>query len=203
MSTVGQYNTISIIFLVMFIGLGVDFAVHLSLKYQELANTESRDTALTQASRSLGPALFLCGLTSAIGFLSFVPTPYRGLAEMGIISAGGMLIAVFVTLTFIPAFFSVTKKPNTVESLFFANFLTKLHQQRSKEIAYVTIVIIIIAGLGAGKAEFDYSTLSLKNPNSEAMSTLKELQDKGLVTDYTLFILRTAQQKRKAKNRNF
>ena len=104
---------------------------------------------------------------------------------MGIISAGGMLIAVFVTLTFIPAFFSVTKKPNTVESLFFANFLTKLHQQRSKEIAYVTIVIIIIAGLGAGKAEFDYSTLSLKNPNSEAMSTLKELQDKGLVTDYT------------------
>ncbi len=189
MSAVGQYNTISIIFLVMFIGLGVDFAVHLSLKYQELANTESRDTALTEASRSLGPALFLCGLTSAIGFLSFVPTPYRGLAEMGIISAGGMLIAVFVTLTFIPAFFSVTKKPKTVERLFFANFLTRIHQQRSKEIAYVTIVIIIIAGLSAGKAEFDYSTLSLKNPNSEAMSALKELQDKGLVTDYTLFYI--------------
>ena len=189
MSTVGQYNTISIIFLVMFIGLGVDFAVHLSLKYQELANKELRDTALTHASRSLGPALFLCGLTSAIGFLSFVPTPYRGLAEMGIISAGGMLIAVFVTLTFIPAFFSMTKKPNKNKSLFLANFLTRLHQQRSKEIAYVTIVIIIISGLSAGRAEFDYSTLSLKNPNSEAMSTLKELQDNGLVTDYTLFYI--------------
>ena len=199
MSTVGQYNTISIIFLVMFIGLGVDFAVHLSLKYQELARSESQEAALTEASRSLGSALFLCGLTSAIGFLSFVPTPYRGLAEMGIISAGGMLIAVFVTLTFIPAFFSVTEKPKKAESLVFSGFLAKLHQDRSKETAYVTIITIIIVGLAAMKAEFDYSTLSLKNPRSEAMSVLNELQEKGLVTDYTLFYI--ADNAEEAKNK--
>lgn len=199
MSTVGQYNTISIIFLVMFIGLGVDFAVHLSLKYQELARSESQEGALTEASRSLGSTLFLCGLTSAIGFLSFVPTPYKGLAEMGIISAGGMLIAVFVTLTFIPAFFSVTEKPKKAESLVFSGFLAKLHQERSKETAYVTIITIIIVGLAAMRAEFDYSTLSLKNPRSEAMSVLKELQEKGLVTDYTLFYI--ADNAEEAKNK--
>ena len=199
MSTVGQYNTISIIFLVMFIGLGVDFAVHLSLKYQELARSESKEAALREASRSLGSALFLCGLTSAIGFLSFVPTAYKGLAEMGIISAGGMLIAVFVTLTFIPAFFSVTKKPKKAESLIFSKSLARLHQDRSKETAYATIMVIILVGLGAMKAEFDYSTLSLKNPDSEAMSALKELQESGLVTDYTLFYI--AENAEEAKNK--
>ena len=199
MSTVGQYNTISIIFLVMFIGLGVDFAVHLSLKYQELARSESKEAALREASRSLGSALFLCGLTSAIGFLSFVPTAYKGLAEMGIISAGGMLIAVFVTLTFIPAFFSVTKKPKKAESLIFSKLLARLHQDRSKETAYATIMVIILVGLGAMKAEFDYSTLSLKNPDSEAMSALKELQESGLVTDYTLFYI--AENAEEAKNK--
>ena len=118
---------------------------------------------------------------------------------MGIISAGGMLIAVFVTLTFIPAFFSVTEKPKKAESLVFSGFLAKLHQDRSKETAYVTIITIIIVGLAAMKAEFDYSTLSLKNPRSEAMSVLNELQEKGLVTDYTLFYI--ADNAEEAKNK--
>ena len=114
MSTVGHKYYLDY-FSGMFIGLGVD-CVHLSLKYQELTKTESRDTALTQASRPRASTFSL-----AIGFLSFVPTPYRGLAEMGIISAGGMLIAV-LSHSCLSQLFSVTKKPNKVKSLFSQTF---------------------------------------------------------------------------------
>ena len=106
---VGSYNALSLIFVVMFFGLGVDFAVHFVLRMREAAqvvkNNGSQDdqTAAQIAIADIGPALLLCTLTSMIAFLSFAPTAYRGLGELGIISAGCMAIACVLTLTLLPA----------------------------------------------------------------------------------------------------
>ena len=46
----------------------------------------------------------LCAsLATAAGFLAFVPTAFSGVAELGLIAGGGMLIAFICTLTFLPA----------------------------------------------------------------------------------------------------
>lgn len=194
MLTVGQYNTISIIFLVMFIGLGVDFAVHLCLKYQEaLADghdqTDQKTNALIETGRELGPAIALCGVTSAIGFLAFVPTEYIGLAEMGIISGGGMIIAVAISLTLIPAFFALVNEPRAPTDMPFVHTMTSLVANHSKATATVTLIVAVILTGIASQATFDYSTLSLKDPDSEAMTTLRELQDENIMTDYALTYL--------------
>ena len=55
---------------------------------------------------SVGIALVLCALTTSIGFYVFVPTDYLGVAELGLISGTGMLIILFLTLTFFPALFT-------------------------------------------------------------------------------------------------
>ncbi|MBO6702060.1 MAG: MMPL family transporter [Pseudomonadales bacterium] len=186
MLTVGAYNTISIIFLVMFIGLGVDFAVHLCLKYQEARTELCKTEALIGTGHELGPAIALCGVTSAIGFLAFVPTDYIGLAEMGIISGGGMIIAVMISLTLIPAFFAVVSDPRPPTDLPFVGAMTNIVADHSKTTAYVTLTLAVILTAIASQASFDYSTLSLKDPESEAMTTLQELQDEDVITDYAL-----------------
>ena len=186
MLTVGQFNTISIIFLVMFIGLGVDFAVHLCLKYQEVRAGTDKISALVETGWKLGPTIALCGLTSAIGFLAFVPTEYIGLAEMGIISGGGMAIAVLVSLTLIPAFFTVVSDPRGPVDLPFANLMTNMVADHSRATAYVTLALAAVLAAIASQASFDYSTLSLKDPESDAMTTLRELQDEDIITDYAL-----------------
>ncbi len=186
MLAVGQYNTISIIFLVMFIGLGVDFAVHLCLRYQEATSKEGKHEALIDMSVSLGPAIMLCGVTSAIGFLSFAPTEYIGVAEMGIISGGGMIIAVVVSLTLIPAFFAVTKVPSPAAPLPFSTSLSTTLASRPEKVAYATLAFAVILAVGASQARFDYSTLAIKNPDSEAMTTLKELISEDIITDFAL-----------------
>ncbi|MFP6808702.1 MAG: MMPL family transporter [Pseudomonadales bacterium] len=183
---VGQYNTISIIFLVMFIGLGVDFAIHLSLRYQEDLLQHDTKGALVSTNRDLGPAITLCGITSAIGFLSFVPTEYVGLAELGIISGGGMLIAVFVSLTVIPAFFTVVKKPVAMPQTVALNSISELLHQYRHAIIAVTFVIGGLAAYVAKDTYFDYSTLSLKNQGSEAMTTFRDLQERDVITDYAI-----------------
>lgn len=186
MFTVGQYNTISILFLVMFIGLGVDFAIHFCLKYQESLTGHDKSAAIIDAGTKLGPALMLCGLTSALGFLSFLPTEYVGIAEMGIISGSGMIFAVFLSLTLIPAFFAVTAKPQPPVRLPYAAPMSAFVTARPRQTAWMTIALASILAVISTHARFDYSTLSLKDPHSEAMTTLKELHDEDIVTDYAL-----------------
>jgi len=186
MLAIGHYNTISVMFLVMFIGLGVDFAIHLCLKYQESLSTTDKHSALVDASEKLGTALVLCGITSGVGFLAFVPTEYIGLRELGIISAGGMVIAVVVSLTLIPAFFAVTAEPLAITDLPLADRLSAMVTDKAKTTSVITLLSVGIFALIASNASFDYSTLSLKDPASEAMTTLQELHDEDIVTDYVL-----------------
>jgi hypothetical protein len=186
MIAIGQYNTISIIFLVMFIGLGVDFAVHLCLKFQEARLRLDKMSALIETGTELGPAIMLCGVTSAIGFLAFVPTEYIGLGEMGIISGGGMIIAVVLSLTVIPAFFALSGDPRPATNVPFANLLSRIVAKNSKRTSYITLSLAAVLALIATQARFDYSTLSLKDPKSEAMATLIELQREDIITDFAL-----------------
>ena len=186
MMAIGQYNTISIIFLVMFIGLGVDFAVHLCLKYQESRLRLDKMSALIESGTELGPAIMLCGVTSAIGFLAFVPTEYIGLGEMGIISGGGMIIAVVVSLTLIPAFFAISGDPPPATDIPFASLLSRAVADKPKQTSYITLGVAIVLALIASQSTFDYSTLSLKDPKSEAMATLRELQREDIITDFAL-----------------
>ena len=103
--TIGELNLISIAFAILFIGLGVDFAIHFGMAFADerrdggLLNAE----ALAAAIDAIGASLVLCGFTTAIGFLVFLPTEYRGVAELGAIAGAGMFIILFLTLTLFPA----------------------------------------------------------------------------------------------------
>ena len=184
--TVGQYNTISIVFLVMFIGLGVDFAIHLSLRYQEAIGSQPKKDALLSTSLKVGPAISLCGFTSALGFLAFVPTEYLGLAELGIISGGGMIIAVAVSLTVIPAFFAIVDEPDHLPRPVYLSVLSDLLYRYRKAVVVMTFAVAGLVTYVAKDAYFDYSTLSLKDQNSEAMTTFRELQQEDVITEYAI-----------------
>ncbi len=192
MLSVGEYNTLSLVFIVMFFGLGVDFALHFSLRYQEAVNRGDLDIAhaLAKSTGSVGRAISLCSLTTALGFLCFYPTAYEGLADLGIISAGGMFIACFLTFTFLPAFYARFGAPRAHEM----DLPTSEGVVRWL-MGHRLIVVVVIAALGMGaallasRASFDYSTLALKDPNSESMLTLRELQREELSTDYQLVVV--------------
>ena len=111
---VGHLNPVSVAFGVLYIGLGVDYAIHLTLRYREaIESGRAHLDALSEAASDVGSSLVLCTLTTAIGFYAFVPTPYRGVSELGLISGTGMFIGLFVSLTVLPALLSVVPLPPT------------------------------------------------------------------------------------------
>ena len=102
--SVGYLNMISVAFAVLFIGLGIDYAVHVVLRFAEhRAKGESGSDAAVNAVRKTGPALALCTVTTALAFLAFTPTDFVGMAQLGIIAAGGLVIAFVASITLVPA----------------------------------------------------------------------------------------------------
>ncbi len=197
---VGSFNTLALIFVVMFFGLGVDFSVHFALRMREGMVPGAREDAEVHVVREIGPALFLCMLTSSIAFLSFVPTAYRGLGELGIVSAGGMLIAFFLTMTLLPAFFSVFGMPLPIPGK--AGSWRRRLRFRAAPVLIAVGLASLVALWFARDLRFDYSVLALRDPDTEAMSTLLELQDAGITTDYSISVLaRNAGEARSLKQR--
>ncbi len=62
--------------------------------------------------RRAGAPLTLAALATAAGFLSFLPTVYKGVSELGLIAGVGMLIAFTTSITLLPALLSVLKPPS-------------------------------------------------------------------------------------------
>ena len=192
MLAVGEYNTLSIIFLVMFFGLGVDFAIHFSLRYQEAVNVsdDAAVQALQDSAGSVGGAIVICTITTALGFLGFWPTDYQGLADLGVISAGGMLVAAFLTFTFLPAFYAAVGsiRPHVIDIPTSDRLVSWLIRRRIGVIVAIAIAALS-AVFSASQAKFDYSVLALKDPDAQSMRTLRELQAGNIATDYSLNIL--------------
>ena len=183
--TVGSYNVLSLIFVVMFFGLGVDFAVHFALRVREAAGEGKLEDACRTAVNDIGPALVLCMITSMVAFLSFSPTAYRGLAELGVISAGGMFVAFGLTITLFPALFSiygVPPRPGTK----FPKFELKLNPA---PVLIAVTALSLVAFYHAREVRFDYSVLAMRDASTEAMTTLLELQEEQIVTDYSISVL--------------
>ncbi|MCC5873451.1 MAG: MMPL family transporter [Gammaproteobacteria bacterium] len=194
MLAVGQFTTLSIIFLVMFFGLGVDFAIHYALRVQEaLARPDEQAAPEAAAANHVGGAIALCTLTSSIGFLAYLATDYRGLAELGAISAGGMVIALLLTFTVIPACFGLFGRPRALAVAGrIAGSASPPGSRLTSNARWVfaaTAVFALLAAWQASHMRFDYSVLALRNPDAESMVTLAELKSAGEFTDYSLSVL--------------
>ena len=89
---------------ILLIGLGVDYAIHLTSRYrEEIGEGETVDGAMTGAVSSVGIALFLATITTVIGFLTNIFNPVPALKDFGILAAVGIVVAFLLMLTFVPA----------------------------------------------------------------------------------------------------
>jgi uncharacterized protein len=172
---IGRLNLISVTFAVLFVGLGVDFGIHLALRYREaLEGRGEHGAALRSATAGVGGPLSLSALCAAVGFLAFVPTDYRGLAELGIISAAGMAIAWLASLTLLPALLELmplASRPRPPPRRQAFQFV-----QRHPRIVVAVAALGALAALSApARLAFDFNPLNLKDPESESVRTFRAL----------------------------
>ena len=175
---VGTLNLISVYFAVLFVGIGVDFGIQYSVRYRaERHEFDDLRAAVLQAGKYVGAPLTLAAGATAAGFLSFLPTDYRGVSELGLIAGFGMLIAFATSITVLPALIRLFNPPGEPDQLGFSSLAPVdrfLERQRIPIIAGTAIVVI--AGLPLLYwLRFDFNPINLRDPKSESVATYLEL----------------------------
>ncbi|HVY59623.1 MAG TPA: MMPL family transporter [Xanthobacteraceae bacterium] len=176
---VGALNLISIAFAVLFVGIGVDFAIQYSVRYRsERFKNDNLQGALLSAAERVGAPLTLAAVATAAGFLSFLPTVYRGVSELGQIAGAGMIIAFIMSVTLLPALLMLLKPPGEKEPLGFS-FLAPVDRftERHRTAILIGTAIVVIAGLPLLYfLRFDFNPIHLRNPKVESIATFLDLR---------------------------
>jgi hopanoid biosynthesis associated RND transporter like protein HpnN len=115
---VDALNLISVAFAVLFVGLGVDFGIQFAVRYRsERFKYGDLPTALRSSAEKVGAPLTLAAAAVAAGFLSFFPTDYKGVSELGQIAGVGMLLAYVTSVTVLPALLTILHPPGEEEAI--------------------------------------------------------------------------------------
>lgn len=176
---VGALNLISIAFAILFVGLGIDFGIQFGMRFRELRRVRpGTGTALLATARALALPLTLAATATAFGFLAFLPTAYRGVAELGQIAGVGILcVALPACLTVLPALIRITDPPAGLLAPGYPWLAGIDHalQAHRKTVLAVTLALVAAGIPLLWRLEFDFDPLHLKNPGSESMATLASL----------------------------
>jgi hopanoid biosynthesis associated RND transporter like protein HpnN len=176
---VGSLNPISIAFAVLFVGIGVDFGIQFSVRYRaERYEVDDLRAALMNAARHVGVPLTLAAAATAAGFLSFLPTDYKGVSELGQIAGVGMIIAYFTSITLLPALLAVLNPPGEKEPLGYASLApVDSFMERHRVAIIVGTAVVTLGGLPLLYfLQFDFNPINLRSPKVESIATFLDLR---------------------------
>jgi uncharacterized protein len=175
---VGAFNLISVSFAVLFVGIGVDFGIQFSVRYRaERHAVDNLRNALLHAGKRAGIPLMLAAGATAAGFLSFLPTDYQGISELGLIAGLGMLIAFATSITVLPALITLFNPPGEPEPLGYSA-LAPVDEflERHRIAIIVGTAIVVAAGLPLLYwLHFDFNPINLRSSKVESVATYLEL----------------------------
>src|SRR5262249_32600997 len=179
LAMVGTLNPISVAFAVLFVGIGVDFGIQFGVRYRaEPYGATARPPAWANAARHAGVPLTLAAAATAAGFLSFMPTDYRGVSELGQIAGVGMIIAFIVSITLLPALLTLMNPYGEKEPLGYSS-LAPVHRfmERHRIPIIVGTALVSLGGLPLLYfLQFDFNPMNLRSPHVESIATYLDLR---------------------------
>jgi hopanoid biosynthesis associated RND transporter like protein HpnN len=172
-----RFNVISVAFIPLFVGMGIDLGIQFSVRYrsERSAGGEVR-AALVATGRTMGKSLTLAAVAIGAGFLAFTPTAYYGVSQLGVIAGLGLLTALALNLSLLPALIAITRSRGVA---------VRPAAQLAMIDAYVLGHRGLVVGTGVVAAmacaallplvQFDFNPIHLRSPAVESVATLDDL----------------------------
>lgn len=181
-------TSISVAVLPLILGIGIDYSIHFSRRYQEeLKKGKSVIHSIGSTMKHTGTAIFLTSLTTAIAFSSNITSGVSVVRDFGLICALGVIYAFILTITF----------HSGVRFLIDRNLRNPLLRDK-KKIPYIdmamahasvtvnkrpTIVIVIIIGItiaslyGAYNIDTEFGVEALLPENWSTMQAAEKIRN--------------------------
>ena len=129
--------------------LGTVYSLHLVAEYADVAaqGGTPRDVVL-ETLRRTGPPIVITAGTTMLGFLSLAVSPLPSIRDMGVFSSLGILVALLLSLTFVPALLSRFRLPARKSQAPGRDVAGVLHAAGRLAIRWRWSVIAVCAALG-------------------------------------------------------
>ncbi len=173
---IGHLNILSVTFAPLLLGLGIDYGIHWFARYQEeerINPGQPRKEIVEAVMLQLGPGILIAGVTAALSFLPLAFTGFKGLAELGVITAMGMVMTTMTTLCVLPTLtllFDRSPRRTSIQST--AGTRTVFYILTPKRTGLFLAVggLLVVASLiGARKVSFDLNLLNLQSREAESV----------------------------------
>lgn len=173
-----RFNVISVAFIPLFVGLGIDIGIQFSVRYRAERGTHKdvRD-ALVATGLVMGRSLTLAAAAIAAGFLAFAPTAYYGVSQLGVIAGLGMFIALALNLSLLPALIQLTRPPGAPQGATDPR-VALLDDFVLRHRAAVVCTGVALGAVSAALLpllHFDFNPLHLRSSKVESVATLNDL----------------------------
>lgn len=196
---VGELNLLSTAFTVLLVGLGLDFAIHLLLHVEERrAAGQSTEEAIKGSVHEVGPAMAIAAPTTALAFFSFLPTSFSGIADLGLIAGVGVIIAFFVSVTFLPAALSAFPRFNARRSSGYIRSGFRVVDRIAIPVALLTLGLVIYAVRYLPDVRLDADPMALRDPGVQSVQGFDLLLDSDDAAPYKLTYLAGSEEEARA-----
>jgi len=177
--TIGHLNILSMAFGVILIGLGIDFGIHYVARYLEVRrSTDDCQEALAQTATIVGPGILSGGLTTALAFFAAGLTDFTGVAELGIIAGGGILLCVLAAVGVLPAMILLLDRRRSTHALprpiEVGRYLAPLSAM-PRLVLTASVMVTAALALGIPHVWYDHNLLNLQQPDLESVDLERRL----------------------------
>src|SRR5262249_28198006 len=172
---------------------GIQFTVRYRAERHEIDDVK---VALLNTARYVGAPLTLAATATAAGFLSFLPTDYTGLSELGLLAGLGMIVAFITSITVIPALLTLLRPPGEPHEMGYkalAPIDRFMERRRIPVIVGTPLVAVAVLPL-LHWLQFDFNPLNLRNPKVESVATFLELRNDPAIGANSIYVLATKEE---------
>jgi len=178
-ASVGHLNILSVTFTVTMIGVGIDYGTYYVGRYLEQRRQGMDcDEALLETSGRVGPGILTGAITTAVAFFAAAMTSFMGVAELGMIAGGGIMLCCAAELLVLPAVLAIVDR----------SFLGRTIPQPVPVHAWLAPIfrhprIVILGGVactmamtgGLHELRYDHNLLNMQPEGLESVEVEKKL----------------------------
>jgi len=191
---IGHLNILSMFFVPMIIGIGIDYGIYLISVYDGFISAGIRKAEAIEATmQKVIPSITAGALTTAAGFAATYFSPFLGLKELGITAAIGIIVCFIATLLTLPSMiilFADEKKIDLKYDVWVYNWMMS-HQRQ----IFMCCAILIGAMCFSLKGVNYNRDLSHLQPDSEAVRLERYISKKtGMSAWYTISLCDNVQE---------
>jgi predicted RND superfamily exporter protein len=171
----------------LLIGLGIDFSTVLYGRYIEERNRgTSIDDSIGCIMGNTGKGVFLGALTTAGTFVAMLFTSFRGMRQVGLLTATGILCCMATVFILLPAmlyFHQMHKEKQGREPVFAMHSfgferLGKLAHRHPRATIALWLVLTVIFAWAALGVELEDNIQNLRSPNNKGVNVTQEIGEK-------------------------